>query len=652
MRPVEVEDFLKYRTLSRPNFSDDGSQIACSVHQPNKADNLYNGDIIVAEADGGGVTRFSYGGKDSSPVFSPDGKNLAFISKRTLEKDEEGNELYVMSLPGGAMRRLIKRNEGIEGPSWSPDSKTIYFLSTIVAKEEEDEQKDGVKVVRGMRLWFNGKGFVHNTRSQLFSIDVESGNVTQLTSGEFDVEAYHASNQGSKIAYLASTDDTRPYITDLFAIEDLSAKSAIKLTKSDMGISDFAWSPDDNQIALNGSYYSPRGFASNSHIWILDAKENSTIKKVEETDLEKSNGLNSDARVGAHGGNNVVWKNEFIYYLQSDGPSVHLYKIKPDSKPELIVGGEIGIESYNVSNDGKIAYVAMDSHHLEELKLYDGAEKQLTNLNHEIYQELEIISPEHFTFQASDGAVIDCWVVAKDREKKLPTILYVHGGPKTSLGNSYMHEFQTFASKGYAVLYANIRGSDGYSEEFADIRGHYGERDFQDILELVEHATLKFSFIDKDRLGIAGGSYGGFMTNWAVGHTDIFRAAVTDRSIASWESFFGTSDIGSYFTKDQIGSDPFVGRAELEEKSPITYVTKINTPLLIVHSMEDYRCWMVDGLQLYTALKYLGKTTEMVLYPEENHDLSRTGKPRHRISRLNHYLRWFEKYLKKDEIES
>jgi dipeptidyl aminopeptidase/acylaminoacyl peptidase len=647
-RSVEAEDFLKYRTLSRPDFSSDGSLIACSVHQANKDDNRYNGDIIVVEAAAGAVSRFSYGGKDSSPRFSPDGRNLLFLSERTLEKDEKGNELYIMALPNGASRRLLKRKERIESPAWSCDSKTIYFLSKVVAKQQEDEEKDGVKVVRGMRLWFNGEGFIQNSRKQLFSINVESGNVTQLTVGEFDVLGFHASNSGKRFAYLASTDDRRPYITDLFICDDFS-KPPTKVTKSDMEIAEFAWSPDDEQIALNASYYSQRGFASNSRIWIAEPRENSQIKKVEDVDLNKSNSLNSDARSGSHASSDIYWEGGFIFYLRAEGGSVRLYKVRPDSsRQELVVGGEISVESYSVSRGGnKIAYVSMDSSHLEELSVAEGGGgRQLTSMNEALYEELEIANPEYFSVRASDGTSLDCWVIAKDKSKKLPTILYVHGGPKTAFGNSYMHEFQTFASKRYAVLYSNIRGSDGYSEEFADLRGHYGERDFQDLLEVVEEASKRFSFIDRDRLGIAGGSYGGFMTNWVVGHTDIFRAAVTDRSIASWDSFFGTSDIGPYFTIDQIGGDPFTGPSKLRAESPITYVSKINTPMLIVHSMEDYRCWMVDGVQLYTALKYLGKEAEMVLFPEENHDLSRTGKPRRRISRLNHYLRWFDIHLK------
>ncbi len=638
-RTIEPEDFLIYRTLAHPDFSPDGKKIAISLHQANKDEDAYNSDIVIVGSEGSGVTRFTYGGKDSSPRFSPDGQNLLFLSKRTIQKDEKGNELYIMAIGGGEPRRLLKRKEGIESPAFSADSKIIYFLSKVIPEEE----KDDVKVVTRIQLWFNGEGFVYNTRKHLFSINIETGDLRQMTSGDFDVVSFHPSNSGRRIGYLASTDDMKPYITDLFVLE-VNNHLVTKVTKSNMSVSDFAWSPNDSQIAINGDDLS-RGFATNSHIWILEPREGSAISKVESVDLNKGNSLNSDARQGAHATTSVLWDGDYIYYLQAEGGAVHAYRVKAGDKPELIVAGERSIEDYDVSR-GKIAFVSMDSSHLQELRILDGDEKKLTSFNDSVYSELEILAPEHFTFRASDGAEIDCWLLAKKKEGKLPMILYVHGGPKTAFGNSYMHELQVFASKGYAVLYANIRGSDGYSEDFADIRAHYGERDFKDLLEMVESAIKKFSFIDKDRMGIAGGSYGGFMTNWAVGHTDIFKAAVTDRSIASWSSFFGTSDIGPHFTKDQIGNDPFVGQNQLDAMSPISYVANIKTPLLIVHSMEDYRCWMVEGLQMFTALKYLGRDVEMVLFPEENHDLSRVGKPKHRVARLGHYLRWFDKHLK------
>ncbi|MDV3277409.1 MAG: prolyl oligopeptidase family serine peptidase [Nitrososphaerales archaeon] len=192
----------------------------------------------------------------------------------------------------------------------------------------------------------------------------------------------------------------------------------------------------------------------------------------------------------------------------------------------------------------------------------------------------------------------------------------------------------------------NPRGSDGYSERFADIRGMYGTRDYDDLLEGLDYVLKRYPQIDGSRLGIAGGSYGGYMTNWAIGHTDRFKAAVTDRSIASWVSMWGVSDIGPHFTSDQIGGDPWNAEERLLADSPLRYAPNVKTPLLVVHSMEDYRCPLPEGVQFFTALKILGKEAEMVLFPGENHDLSRVGKPKHRVARLEHYLRWFDMHLK------
>ena len=196
------------------------------------------------------------------------------------------------------------------------------------------------------------------------------------------------------------------------------------------------------------------------------------------------------------------------------------------------------------------------------------------------------------------------------------------------------------------MIFSNPRGSDGYGEEFADIREHYGERDYQDLMEVVDEALKRFGFIDEERIGVTGGSYGGFMTNWIVGHTKRFKAAVTQRSISNWVSFFGTTDIGYYFAPDQIGKDPWSNLDGYWEKSPLKYAPNVETPLLIIHSIEDYRCWLPEALQFYTALKYLGKRVELALFPSENHDLSRSGKPKHRVKRLELIAGWMERWLR------
>jgi acylaminoacyl-peptidase len=637
-RSIRPDDFKLYVMLSEPSLAPDGKRLAFSTKRPNMKDDSYDSDLCIVDTTGGELTLFTSGKKDSDPRWSPDGKFILFVSRRDLGKDEKGNALYVIPSGGGEARLLYKAETGVESARWSPDSKEVFFLSGVAKKE-----KDDVRVIRRIPLWFNGLGFVYNIRKQLFRLDLATGKATRLTRGAFSVNSFAISHDGKKVAYLASTNDLKPYIADVFVM-DIPSRRTKKLTHSSMEFSALAWSPDDSQLAIVGDDF-PSGFASHLRIWTLDLRSRA-LALAEKVDRNKANGINSDVRASAHGPGSIIWEADSIYFLQADGGSVHIYKMTPGKNPELVIGGDRSVEGFDV-RQGKVAFVSMDSSHLEELYLRDGRETALTSLNSEVYDEVEVLPSRRVSFKTSDGAAVEGWVMLPTSKAKVPGVLYVHGGPKTSFGNSYMHEFQAFAGAGYAVIYLNPRGSDGYTEKFADIRGKFGTRDFDDLMEGVDHVLKAYPQIDGSRLGICGGSYGGLMTNWAVGHTDRFRAAVADRSIASWTSMWGVSDIGFWSTDEEMGGDLWHAEENYRNKSPLTYAPHVKTPLLIVHSMEDYRCPMVEGIQFFTALKSLGKEAELVLFPGENHDLSRVGKPKHRVIRLNHYIRWFDDHLKR-----
>ena len=403
-----------------------------------------------------------------------------------------------------------------------------------------------------------------------------------------------------------------------------------------------AWSPDDAALVLLGDNL-PRGFASHAHLWRI-AASGGTPERLDAFDRNLSNSLNCDVRMGGVNAE-PKWVGDCIYFVAADGGAVHLYSLDVRSgKTALLVGGERSVEAFQVNGE-TVVFTAMEGVRPPELYWFDGAVHALTAFNESARKELDLLSPERFTFRASDGATVEGWILRPRKEGKVPAVLYVHGGPKTAFGYAYLHEFQVFAAKGYAVLYTNPRGSDGYSEAFADIRRHYGERDYQDLMEAVDHVIMANPFVDGSRLAVAGGSYGGFMTNWVVTQTQRFKAAVTDRSISSWWTFWGTSDIGPHFTRDQIGIDPWDDEETTNAKSPLRYARNVTTPLMLVHSFEDYRCWQVEAFQFFTALKYHGKEAELVLFPKENHELSRAGKPKHRIARLKAYLRWFDTHL-------
>jgi len=306
-----------------------------------------------------------------------------------------------------------------------------------------------------------------------------------------------------------------------------------------------------------------------------------------------------------------------------------------------------------MSKDGSItAFVASETLWPQEIWVHDRwGPRRLTSVNAGLMKDWKLSQPEEFWFEAGDGVKVQGWImkpVEYEEGKKYPTIVEIHGGPMGMYGYSLQPEFQILARHGYAVVYSNPRMSTGYGEEFAaECSGHYGEKDFSDIMEAVDFVIRRYPFVDADRLGETGISYGGFATNWIVGHTNRFKACVTCASISNWDSFHGVSDIGTYWVPWQVGfgRDPWESRELHAEKSPITYVKDVETPLLIMHSEMDYRCPMCEGEQLFTALKKMKKDVEFIRFPDEHHLLSLSGKPSHRRERLRHILRWFEKYL-------
>jgi dipeptidyl aminopeptidase/acylaminoacyl peptidase len=277
-------------------------------------------------------------------------------------------------------------------------------------------------------------------------------------------------------------------------------------------------------------------------------------------------------------------------------------------------------------------------------------ERRLTTVNVGLLDAIELSLPERFTYEGADGWPVEGWVMrpAGFREgQRYPTILQIHGGPHGAYGEAFFHEFQLLASEGYAVVYTNPRGSQGYGQAFTAATHHdWGGKDYEDIMRGLDAALARYSFLDPDQMGVAGGSYGGFMTNWVVGHTDRFKAAVTMRSISNHLSQWGTSDLAFMKGFWEFPGDPWEAPMWYWERSPLAYVTNIRTPLLILHSEMDLRCPIGEGEQLFAALKKLKREAVFVRFPNESHDLSRIGKPKHRAERLRLIVQWFADHLR------
>ena len=637
-RPMEIEDLARITFVSSPAASPDGREAAFVATRIDLEADRYVSRIWLLERDGS-YAALTSGPSDALPEWSPDGRLLAFASRRTLRERERGGEVWIARRDGrGEPWMVAKLEGGVEGLRWSPDGKWL-LLTSEVGEPDRD-----VKIARRVPYWFNGRGLVYNVCKHLFLLDPKSGETRQLTKGEREVVAACWSPDSRKVAFAAYSDFLRPYLRDVYVI-DVESGEEEKITEESMYVVDVEWSPRGDVLATRG-HRLERGFSTHNKVWLLGL--DGELEPIS-GELDVSNSVNSDVR-GPGKGRFLQWgRDGRVYFLATDGGTVHLYRASPDGDVELVVGGNCAVDEYSLG-EGRIFYVKMTSTQLPELWVLEGGEERgATEFNGALLSQLSLAEPERFAFKASDGSAVEGWVLKPanfEEGKRYPAVVEIHGGPMTAYGEGFMHEFHVLSGAGFVVIYTNPRGSAGYTEEFKDIRYAYGERDYMDIMEAVDHVLEEYGFVDPEKMGVAGGSYGGFMTNWIVTHTDRFRAAVTQRSICNWLSFYGTTDIGIWFVRDQIGGDPWNDFERLWDKSPLKYVENVETPLLIIHSDEDYRCWLDQALQMFAALKALGREVELAVFPGENHDLSRRGKPRHRIERLKRILGWFERHLK------
>jgi len=646
---MKPDDLEKLVFISDPKVSPSEDKAVFTVTKPSIKDDKYYSNIWILDLTNLEYNQLTSGGSDHSPEWSRNGRYISFISRRTFKEDERGSELWILDIEKGYEPRLMyKTDKGISNVRWGPDNKQIVFISQIGEVEED------VKVIENIPIWFNGRSFIYNIYSHLFIIDILSGNVRQLTSGNIDVEYVEWSPDGRYIAYLVTLDRMKPYISDIYLM-DVKTGLSVKLTDSDMAIWDLTWSPDSRYIAFRGHRFE-RGLSTHLKIWVVDVKEKD-IRLLIDLDRQLSNTMNSDIR-GPSSAKHLQWVGKYLYFPVAVSGYIHLYRADLKGEYNPIIDDESVVENYSIARE-IILLTRMTSTEPPELYLYkNDSLNKVSNFNESLLNEVRLLKHEMFRFKASDGVDVEGWILKPydfKEGKRYPAILYIHGGPSTSYGEGFIHEFHVLSGEGYVLIYANPRGSTGYSQEFRDIRGRYGDRDYKDLMEAIDYVTKKYDFIDPKRIGVTGGSYGGFMTNWIIGHTNRFKVAVTQRSISNWISDYGTTDIGFYFNEDQIAGE--IGRVfwnrrwfrKYWDQSPIKYIGKAKTPLLIIHSIEDYRCWLDQALQIFTVLKRRGIPTRLVLFPKENHDLSRKGKPKHRIKRLEEIINWFNKYLKREE---
>ncbi len=624
--------------VSSPRVDPSGRRVFYVVTRVDLEGDRYESSIWVHDVSGERRVLES-GPGDLCPVPGPLGERYVF-TRRLEDRRRRGMAELRSSTVGSTGSQVLMRARWFTSPAWSPDGRLLAVAAAVGDKEED------VKHIEGLPLWFNGRGWVYNVTVRPFLLDPEAGAGVEIDLGLrwLMVDSLAWSPDGKRLAIVTRYEVEKPYLARIY-VYDVQAGEARVLAEGFAGYGEVAWSPDGRSIAFLG-HRLERGLSSHNRVYIVDV-ETGEYREECVTSYEHVGRVNSDAR-GPSCSRALEWTEEGLFFIDSIGGRQVLVKCRPGRELETLVDpGEGAVDEFSASRSGKtVAYTVMSAVEPKDLYLLQaGVVTRLTRTGEAWRRKYRVAEVERLSFKASDGAEIEGWLFKPPPgvEEK-GWVLYIHGGPKTMWGYGFMHEFHVLAASGYTVAAFNPRGSAGYSEEFADIRCRYGDRDYLDLMEayrfLVEEQGLP-----RDRAAVAGGSYGGFMVNWIVGNTTVFKAAVSMRGISSWLSMYGTSDIGWYFVEDQLCCTPWESQERCWDRSPLRLAPRVKTPTLIIHSMEDYRCWLDQAVQWYTALRLHGVETRLVLFPRENHDLSRSGKPRHRVERLREILRWLDKHL-------
>ncbi len=636
MPALTVDDLERFKMIAKPQLSHDTEKILYLVTVPDE--DTYKTTLCVIERGSGKEIWRLDEGDPISPCWAPHEDVILYTSRDGMEKDEKGTGLWVTQV-GKPPKRVAQCKGGVSQPRWSNDGQSIYFVSGV------GEEDPDVKVIDKIPIWFNGEGWTYFKTKHLHRVDVDTGDVTQITSGEMNVQCYAESHCGEKIAYCLSSNPLRPGESDLIVIEAGSGVHEHLL--SGYFVQSLHWSPEDDMIAFMG-HDGSRGYPTHVGVHLIDVHGGSVRNLTEELDRGISRRHYHDIRSMYAGSPEPVWDEDFIYFPVSDSDRYILYFIDTrDFSISQVLNGQYSLEEYSVKR-GVVAYTRVNVDKSADLWVRDDEERQLTWLNKTVLDDVELRPAHRFSFTQRDGATVEGWClkpVGWVETHRYPAVVDIHGGPKSKFGDSLMYEHQLYAANGYAVIYINIRGSGGYSQEFGDIRGEWGVLDYEDFIQGVKTAMDLFPWIDENNLGVTGLSYGGFMTNWVITHTDMFKTAISQNSISSWTAFFGTSDIGFHFTPEQIVGTPWSNLDSYIEKSPITYADQVNTPVLFIHSWNDYRCWIDQSIEFYTALKYLDKETQLAMFMEGPHTFRSVARLSLRKRRLQIMLDWFNKYL-------
>lgn len=636
MEKTKINDILTYDFYSSLEISNDEKYLAFLKTNADLDENKYNSYLYLFDIEKNKKYKVSDNKNIGIFIFDED-DNLIYKEKF----DDKFDYFYKKdrSMGVGSLEFKIDKNV-----SYIKDLKNGYYLIKASDKLKEDEKKKQkensfYKEVNKLPFWFNGTGYINNQKQSLYLYKKEDKTLKKIRDFENEsLNSFAINKNANKLALvLGKNDNNVSRLRDDLIILDLKNKEEKIIIENEFSYYDLFFN-DKDEIIFVATDMKKGGINEDAFIYKSDLS--GKYKKISPDDFDKSfgNSIGSDARYEAY--RTFAYKNNKFYFVVTEKEESKLYSLDENENIKLEISG--CVEDFAIANNN-IYYFAMTENRISHLKEKKNGKILLDN---KINSSLGKI--EEF-FYESNGDKIRGYVLLPvdfDKNKKYPTLLSIHGGPKTEFSNIFHHEHQVFANDGYIIIYTNPHGSSGNGVKYSDIRGKYGSIDYEDLMNFTDLAIKKYPQIDENNMGVYGGSYGGFMTNWIVSHTNRFKAANSQRSISNWTSFYGVSDIGYYFAPDQTGANPWDNLEKMWEQSPIKHAKNVKTPTMFIHSDEDYRCPLEQGLQMYARIKENGVDTKMYIFHGENHELSRSGKPKARIKRLEKIKEWFDGYLK------